>query len=99
MQITITDPSTNYKWKLEPCSNGLGYQIFKSSKEGAKSEWTFTGKYPNNIPHGVELIINGILSDPEGNESIECDPKHLNKTFKKYMDDFVQKVIESIEIK
>lgn len=107
MRVTLTAPDTGRKWKIEPLDNGLCYQMFVTPMKGAKnprtgkkvkSEWTFTGKYPQDLPHGIKLMIEGMLNDPNGKAEIECDPKHLTKTFKKTMDDYIQKVIDSVTV-
>lgn len=103
----MTAPDTGRRWKIEPFDNGLCFQLFVSPMKGAKnpktgkpvkSEWAFTGKYPTDLPTGIECAVRGMLSDPNGKESIDCDPKHLTKTFKKSMDEYIQKVIDSVEI-
>lgn len=107
MRIIATAPDTGRKWKLEPLENGLCFQLFASPKKGAKNprtgeatkaEWVFTGKYPSDVAAGIKCMINGMLSDPDGTASIECDPKYLVKTIKKTIDDYIHQVIASVVI-
>lgn len=107
MRVTLTAPDTKKKYKIEPLDNGLCYQLFVSPMPGAvnkktgkpvKSDWIFSGAYPSTIEHGVEIAVHKMLADPNGNADIECDPKHLTKTIKKTMEDYINKVVASVEV-
>lgn len=107
MRVIMTAPDSGRKWKLEPVDNGLCYQLYVSPVKGAKnprtgepvkSNWTTTGKYPTTLSNGIECMIDMMLNDPNGKQNLECDPRYLNKTFKKTMDEYINKVIDSIII-
>lgn len=107
MRVIATAPDTGRRWKLEPFDNGLCYQLFVEPMKGAinprtgeavKAEWTFTGKYPVSLSQGIKMMVDGMLADPNGTATIECDPKYLTKTVKKTIGDYVDKVIQSVEI-
>lgn len=103
MQVTITDPDTGKRYRIRPL-NGLCYALDctpskKNNKgEDAKSEFTFTGKYPSSINHGIELALGLMLADPDGKGSIDIDTKHAVRELKKHYQKMTDSVIASVTI-
>lgn len=108
MEIIVTNPSNNRKYKIKPDSNGLCFQLFQTSslKKGQKAkngkaiknEWQPTGKYPSSILHGLELINDLMLKDPENKDVIEFDVGDI-KRIDKYIKTHIKAMADSIEVK
>lgn len=108
--VIITNPSNGRKYKIVPDSNGLCFQLFQTSllKKGekakngkeVKNEWQSTGKYPSSILHGLEIVNELMLKDPnyDKKDVIEFDAGDI-KRLDKYIKSHIKQMAESIEVK
>lgn len=105
MQVTLTNPNNGRRWRLRPYSNGQCLIIEKSpigkvnKKNGKeiKSEFVSCDKYPMTWKHGIEMILNLMLLDPEDKDEldvsdIEYVPEELMGAFERRLDEIMVEV-------
>lgn len=107
MEVIITNPANGRKYRIKPDSNGLCYQLFQTStlKKGEKArngkevkhQWQPTGKYPSSILHGLELVNDLMLKDPQCDEVLEFEAGDI-KRLDKYIKSHLKQMAESIEV-
>lgn len=108
MEVIVTNPSNDRKYKIKPDSNGLCYQLWQTTllskgsraKNGkpVKNEWQFTGKYPRDILDGLRIAYLMMDNDPENNDKIEIDGSDLSR-LDKYIKKKIKEMADSIEVK
>lgn len=105
MIITLTNPNTGRRWKIKPYSNGLCYEVHRETKgeigkngKPIKSEFTFTGKYPNTLEDAIRTTINMMLTDPDDKTKIDLSASS-SRTMSRHFNEAIDKFIEGITVK
>ena len=107
MEIIVTDEDTGRKYKLVPDSSGLCFQLWRTTllKKGekakngkaVKNEWQFTSKYPRSLDHGLYLIYDLMMKDPERPGTLTWDCEACDKLHD-YVKKELKKMAKSIEV-
>lgn len=100
MRITITNPGNGRRWRLRPYQNGLCLLIEKSPiqkvnpKNGkpVTSEFVSCDKYPSTWEHGLKLMLDMMMNDPDDMGELEIGdlteaPGMLHDMFEEWLSD------------
>lgn len=108
MEVIVTNERTGRKYKITPASNGLGFMLYQTSnvakgeksKNGhvVKNEWQFTGKYPSDVTHGLELVFNLMQAEEDGNV-VDVTAEKAQRAINKELRDMIRDMAKSIEVK
>ena len=108
MEVIVTNSRTGRKYKITPASSGLGFMLYQTSNvaKGGKSrnghvvknEWQFTGKYPSDIAHGLELVFGLMQAEDDGNV-VDVTAEKAQRAINKELRDMIGDMAKSIEVK
>lgn len=115
MILIFQSPTGKRKWKIEPHDNGLCFEISKTpimtvgvdgvarSKSGKviKREWIPCHRYPTDLEHAVEMVVDLMLADPDDDITLEfsgIDMKTgMNRVFKKWLKEVKEGLIAAAD--